>query len=104
MARFALVWIEIPKLSSGFSVRTTHPEVIRELVAVAAQIVPGAKFTNSWEGDSDTSHGGSFRALNDKDRLVAFELVRYLCDQGWEPFQAQLNPDVQGAVYLRKTF
>jgi hypothetical protein len=103
MARFALVWIKIPEVLSGVSVRTTHPEVIRELVAVAAQIVPGAKFTNSGDWDSDTSHGGIFWALKDKDRLVAFELVRYLCDQGWEPFQAQLGSGHEG-VYLRKAF
>lgn len=98
MARFALVWIKIPEVLSGVSVRTTHPEVIRELVAVAAQIVPGAKF---W--DSDASHRVHFHVLKDKDRLVAFELVRYLCDQGWEPFQAQLGSGHEG-VYLRKAF
>ena len=71
------------------------------LVAVAAQIVPGAKF---W--DSDASHRVHFHTLKDKDRLVAFELVRYLCDQGWEPFEAHLEsrPYVGGTVYLRKAF
>ncbi len=100
MARFALVWIEIPKTPGGFNVITTHPEVIRELAAVAAQIVPGAKFR-----DSLASHWVHFHALKDEDTLVAFELVRYLCDQGWEPFEAQLEGHhVGGTVYLRKTF
>jgi len=101
MARFALVWIETPQTAGGFDVLTTHPQIIRELLAVAAQIVPGAKF---W--DSDASHRVHFHALKRKDRLVAFELVRYLCDQGWEPFEAHLEsrPYVGGTVYLRKAF
>ena len=99
MASYKLIRIEIPAISAGFVIETSHTEISQEIAVFVSKMIPGAKFETSTTTAGE--HQSRFLKLNSWDRHVAWEVVRYLCDQGWEPFQVEGPPTGPSNIYLR---
>jgi hypothetical protein len=87
---------------SGIDLRCTEPEAIESVAEYVTGLLPSSKVTIH----NDPLTGGPmscrFRKLSGHDLAIGDQIVKHLCQAGWEPFQVdQVEDSYQ--MHFRRT-